>query len=96
MKKHRKEIVLILILVGTLLPLLPISAGSSVTITDDAGRTVKIAKRPMRIVSLAPSITEILFALGLGDRVVGVTSYCNYPPEAVSYTHLTLPTNREV
>ena len=83
MKKRSKEIVLILILVGTLLPLLPSSAGSSVTITDDVGRTVRIAKRPMRIVSLAPSITEILFALGLGDRVVGVTSYCNYPPEVL-------------
>jgi len=35
-----------------------------------------------RIVSLAPSITESLFALGVGDQVVGVTRYCNYPPEA--------------
>ena len=37
---------------------------------------------PRRIVSMAPSITETLFALGLGDRVVGTTSYCNHPPEA--------------
>jgi iron complex transport system substrate-binding protein len=37
---------------------------------------------PQRIVSLAPSVTEVLFALGLGDRVVGVTSFCRYPPEA--------------
>lgn len=37
---------------------------------------------PQAIVSLAPSITETLFALGLGDRVVGVTRYCTYPPEA--------------
>ncbi len=37
---------------------------------------------PQRIVSLAPSITETLFALGLGDRVVGVTRFCEYPPEA--------------
>jgi len=37
---------------------------------------------PARIVSLAPSITEILFELGLGDRVVGVTRYCGFPPEA--------------
>lgn len=35
-----------------------------------------------RIVSLAPSVTEILFALGVGERVVGVSSYCDYPPEA--------------
>lgn len=37
---------------------------------------------PRRIVSLAPSVTETLFAIGMGDRVVGVTQYCNYPPEA--------------
>lgn len=37
---------------------------------------------PERIVSLAPSITETLFALGFGDRVAGVTRYCDYPPEA--------------
>jgi iron complex transport system substrate-binding protein len=36
---------------------------------------------PKRIVSLAPSVTEMLFALGLGDRVLGVTTYCHYPPE---------------
>jgi iron complex transport system substrate-binding protein len=38
--------------------------------------------QPRRIVSTAPSITEMLYALGLGDRVVGVTVYCHYPPEA--------------
>ena len=37
---------------------------------------------PQRIVSMSPSVTEILFALGLGDHVVGVTRYCLYPPEA--------------
>src|SRR6478672_8815595 len=40
------------------------------------------APRSQRIVSLAPSVTETLFALGFGDRVVGVTTYCDYPPEA--------------
>jgi len=40
------------------------------------------ANAPTRIVSTAPSLTEILFALGLGERVVGVTTYCNYPEEA--------------
>jgi iron complex transport system substrate-binding protein len=39
---------------------------------------------PTRIVSTAPSITEMLYALGLGDRVVGVTQYCRYPPEALT------------
>jgi iron complex transport system substrate-binding protein len=53
---------------------------SAVTVTDDLGRAVSMAKTPERIVSLSPSNTEILFALGLGDRVVGATKYCNYPP----------------
>jgi iron complex transport system substrate-binding protein len=39
-------------------------------------------KAPERIVSLAPSVTEMLFGLGLGDRIVGATDYCNFPPEA--------------
>jgi len=52
------------------------------TVTDQAGRMVKIEKIPESIISLAPSNTEILFALGLGDKVVGVTQYCNYPAEA--------------
>jgi len=42
-----------------------------------------LATSPQRIVSLAPSVTEILFALGVGERVVGVSSYCDYPPEAL-------------
>jgi iron complex transport system substrate-binding protein len=46
------------------------------------GKQAPITKIPMRIISLAPSITETLFALGLGDRVIGVTSYCTWPPEA--------------
>jgi len=52
------------------------------THTDDMGREVRIEKVPQRIISLAPSHTEILFALGLGSRVIGVTRYCNYPEEA--------------
>ena len=43
--------------------------------------TLRIADKPRRIVSLAPSCTEILFAVGAGEDVVGVTEYCNYPPE---------------
>jgi iron complex transport system substrate-binding protein len=50
---------------------------------DDLGRLVAINGTPQRIISLAPSNTEILFALGLGDKVVGVTDWCDYPPEAL-------------
>jgi len=51
-------------------------------IVDGLGRKVTINTVPQRIVSLAPSNTEILFALGLGDKVVGDTEYCNYPEAA--------------
>jgi len=56
------------------------SATTATTAADYLGRAVSIARTPERIVSLSPSITEILFALGLGDQVVGVTKYCDYPP----------------
>jgi len=52
------------------------------TITDDLGREIHLATVPQRIVSHVPSITETLFALGLGDRIVGVSDYCDYPEEA--------------
>jgi len=58
------------------------------TRTDDAGRRVEVVENPQRIVSLAPSLTETLFALGLGDRVVGVTDFCDYPAEARSKTRV--------
>lgn len=57
-------------------------AAFPLTLTDGIGRQVTIPAPPEKIVSLAPSCTEILFALGLGEKVVGVTTYCNYPPEA--------------
>ncbi len=55
---------------------------SRIEVTDQLGRVVKLDKVPARIVSLAPSNTEILFALDLGDEVVGITDYDDYPPEA--------------
>lgn len=57
-------------------------AGRALTVTDDVGKTVVIQGIPQRIVSLAPSNTEILYAIGLEDRIVGVTDYCDYPPAA--------------
>lgn len=52
------------------------------TFADDLGRKVTIPAAPKRIVSIGPSNTEILFAIGAGDLVVGVDSYSDYPPEA--------------
>lgn len=49
---------------------------------DQAGRLVKLNEMPEKIISLAPSNTEILYALGLEDRLVGVTEYCDYPEVA--------------
>ncbi len=88
MKKNR---FIILSVVG-ILAVLGISLGlyftfqtpptGGVTITDDLGRTVYINGIPQRIVSHVPSITETIFALGLGEEVVGVSDYCDYPEEA--------------
>ena len=93
-------------------------------VKDQIGEEIEVPERPMRIISLVPSQTELLFDLDLGDRVVGITKFCVHPEkwfhsktrvggtkdvdiekvkslnpdliignkEAVSYTHLTLPT----
>lgn len=57
---------------------------SSRAFVDDAGHRIYLAKPPARIVSLAPSITEMLFSLGLDDQIVGVTEFCDYPVDAKS------------
>lgn len=58
------------------------AAAFPVTVRDDAGRTVRVPAAPRRIVSLSPAHTETLFALGLGERVVGVDHYSDHPPAA--------------
>jgi iron complex transport system substrate-binding protein len=52
--------------------------------TDEIGRIVRITNSPKRIVSMAPNLTEILFALGLREEIVGVTDFCDYPEAALT------------
>lgn len=54
-----------------------------VTLIDSLGREVTITEEPDKVISLSPAITEILFAIGAGDQIAGVTDYCEYPPEAL-------------
>jgi iron complex transport system substrate-binding protein len=66
-----------------ILCLLPLAdAGAAVSAVDDAHRTVTLPAPARRIVSLAPHVTELLFAAGAGPYVVGVSEYSDYPPEA--------------
>jgi len=62
----------------------PKTATFPMTVTDDAGRAVTVDAKPERIVSLAPANTEILYGLDALDRVVGVTTYDDYPPEVAT------------
>lgn len=57
-------------------------AANVIKVTDDLGREVNLPNRIDRAVSLAPSATEMIFAAGAGDRIVGVTTFCNYPEAA--------------
>ncbi|MDQ1919439.1 cobalamin-binding protein [Massilia pseudoviolaceinigra] len=57
-------------------------AGAAITVVDDAGRRVVLAAPAQRIVSMAPHVTELLFAAGGGARIVGAMSYSDYPPAA--------------
>jgi iron complex transport system substrate-binding protein len=60
----------------------PTFHSSATTVKDQLGRNISVPAKPRRIVSLAPSITEIVFALEQDHRLVGVTRYSDYPPEA--------------
>lgn len=83
---RRSAAIFLLALVTTALPVQARNQTTSATalrqVTDETGRVVKLPAQIGRIVSLAPSLTETLYALGLQDRLVGDTEYCDYPPDA--------------
>ena len=75
-----KTLVAILLLAALCIP----AAGDARTYVDQIGREISLPPSPQRIVSLVPGITETLFALGLDKEIAGVTTFCDYPQEAVS------------
>ena len=76
---HRKYIFIFFICLVIALNTLP---ATGETFKDSMGRDVTLHKAPTRIIPLAPSLTEIVYSLGLGERIVGVTEFSYYPPEA--------------
>ena len=69
------------LVLGLVLALLP-GAGLAFPVTDQTGRRIELAGPPERIVSLVPSVTEIVFTIGAQDRLAGVTDFCNFPAAA--------------
>jgi iron complex transport system substrate-binding protein len=67
--------------------LLP-AVASARTVKDQTGRNVNVPDNPHRLISLAPNITETVYALGLGEELVGDTDYCDFPPQAMNKPHV--------
>lgn len=88
------RLILAIVIMSVALILGGVSSPLCANFRDSLGRKITLKGPPKRIIPLAPNLTEILYFLGLGDRVVGVTRFSYYPPEAVlkpkvgSYIHL--------
>ena len=89
MNSHKKKLgifggllVALVLAAMTALPAPSLATTYPLTLTDDLGREITIEAPPQRIISLAPSNTETLFELGLEDRIVAVTDYCDFPAGA--------------
>ena len=98
-EKDSKKIVTVIILIGVVSLVGFLGYRTILSYTDDENddmryfidshdRNITVPLHPMRIISMAPSITETLFALGIQDRLIGVTDYCNYPEEAQNITSI--------
>jgi iron complex transport system substrate-binding protein len=94
MEKGLQKLKTLFLILAVLATPLGASTAEAKPVRDQLGREILVPDDPQRVVSLAPSITEIVFALGEGHRLKGVTQHCDYPPEAGSlpkvgsYVHL--------
>ena len=78
----RRAGLLALAMVALATPALATLPAAALTVTDQTGRAVTLAAPPRRIVSLVPGVTEMVFAIGAEERLVGVTDFCDYPAAA--------------
>ena len=91
----KQHLLIFFLIIQGIFSSLPVCA-QTIVVTDLLGRRMAIPKDPVRVVSLAPNITEIVYALGQEKRLVGATTYSDYPPKADmlpkvgSYVHLDL------